>query len=71
MKLKPIKTKKNMKLTGIGWMNFLIKKVKAASTEGEQLQVALLLMKQYEDEHYSVPTPDPIEAIKLKCQRKD
>ena len=36
--------------------------------EGEKVQVALLLIKQYEDLHYPIPVPDPIEAIKLKMQ---
>lgn len=43
-------------------------KVKAASPEGEKVQVALLLIKQYEDTHYPVPLPNPIDAIKLKMQ---
>jgi HTH-type transcriptional regulator/antitoxin HigA len=30
------------------------------------VQVALLLIKQYEDLHYPVPVPNPIEVIKLK-----
>lgn len=36
--------------------------------EGEKLQVALLLIKQYEDLNYSIPMPDPIEAIKIKMK---
>ena len=27
------------------------------STGGQQLQIALLLVKQYEDEHYQIPSP--------------
>lgn len=42
------------------------KKVKPDSPMGEKVQVALLLIKQYEDEHYPIPKPDPIEAIKIK-----
>ena len=38
------------------------------SPEGESLQIALLLIKQYEDEHYTIPLPDPIEAVKLKIE---
>jgi HTH-type transcriptional regulator/antitoxin HigA len=40
------------------------------SPEGEQLQIALLLIKAYEDIHYTIPTPDPIEAVKLKMEEK-
>ncbi|MBK8953724.1 MAG: transcriptional regulator [Chitinophagaceae bacterium] len=41
-------------------------RVKPDSPVGEKVQVALLLIKQYEDLHYPVPVPDPIEVIKLK-----
>ena len=44
------------------------KKIKPNTPEGEKLQVALLLIKQYEDAHYPIPVPDPIDAIKLKMQ---
>jgi HTH-type transcriptional regulator/antitoxin HigA len=70
MKLKPIKTKKEYEAY-LDWVDELFdKKVKRNSPEGEELQVALLLIKQYEDEHYPIPTPDPIEAIKLKMAEK-
>jgi len=34
------------------------------------LQVALLLIKQYEDAHYLIPIPDPIDAIKAVMEEK-
>ncbi len=40
------------------------------SPEGNKLQIALLLVKAYEDEHYHIPAPDPIDAIKLKMDEK-
>lgn len=46
------------------------KKVKPESPLGEKLRVALLLIKQYEDEHHPIPLPDPIEAIKLKMEER-
>ena len=36
------------------------------SPAGEQVQVALLLIKAYEDAHYVIPSPDPIAVIQLK-----
>lgn len=70
MKLKPIKTKKEYEAY-LDWVDELFdKKVKPNSPAGEELQIALLLIKQYEDEHYPIPTPDPIEAIKLKMAEK-
>ena len=40
------------------------------SDSGQQLQIALLLIKQYEDEHYAIPAPDPIEIVKLKMEEQ-
>lgn len=40
------------------------------SPQGEQIQVALLLIKAYEDAHYPIPMPDPIEVVKLKMEEK-
>ncbi|CAN5220078.1 helix-turn-helix domain-containing protein [soil metagenome] len=70
MKLKPIKTKKEYEAY-LDWVDGLFdKKLKPDSPEGEQLQIALLLIKQYEDKYYPIPVPDPIEAIKLKMEEK-
>ena len=40
------------------------------SKEGQRLQIALLLIKQYEDLHYPIPSPDPIEVVRLKMEEK-
>ena len=70
MKLKPVKTKKDY-LALLDWVDQQFdKKVKPDSPQGEQLQIALLLIKQYEDAHYPVPLPDPIAAIKLKMAER-
>jgi len=70
MKLKIIKTKKEYNAY-LNWVDEMFdKKVKPGSAEGEDLQVALLLIKQYEDEHFPIPYPDPIEAIKAKMEER-
>jgi len=70
MKLKPIKSKRDHKAY-LEWVDQLFdKKVKPNTTEGEKLQIALLLIKEYEDKNYPVSLPDPIEAIKLKMQER-
>jgi HTH-type transcriptional regulator / antitoxin HigA len=70
MTLRVIKTKKEY-LAYLNWVDELFdKKVSPESKEGEQLQVALLLIKQYEDEHFPIPYPDPIDAIKAKMAEK-
>ena len=70
MKLKPIKTKKEYQ-SCLDWVDAMFdRNMKPHSEDGQKLQVMLLLVKQYEDEHYPIPTPDPIEAIKLKMEEK-
>jgi HTH-type transcriptional regulator/antitoxin HigA len=68
MELKIIKSKKQYQ-DYLDWVDRQFdNKVKLNSPAGEKLQVALLLIKQYEDIHYPVPLPDPIDTIKLKMQ---
>lgn len=68
MELKIIKTQKQYQ-EYLDWVDKQFdKKVKPNTPLGEKVQVALLLIKQYEDVHYPVPLPDPIEVIKLKMQ---
>jgi len=40
------------------------------SKDGQRLQIALLLIKQYEDEHYAIPFPDALEIVKLKMSEQ-
>ena len=70
MILKPIRTEQEYDQM-MSWINGQFdQKVKPATPEGDTLQVALLLIKAYEDEHYPIPAPDPIEAIRLKMEEK-
>lgn len=66
MELRIIKTKKQYE-EYLDWVDKQFdNQIKPNSPQGEKVQVALLLIKQYEDVHYPIPVPDPIEAIKLK-----
>lgn len=68
MKLKTIKTKKEYEAL-LNWVDVQFdKKIRRHSPAGEQLEIALLLIEKYEDEHYPIPYPDPIEAVKLKMK---
>ncbi len=58
MKLKIKKTKKEY-YAYLSWVDEMFdNKVKPGSVKGEDLQVALLLIKQYEDEHFPIPYPE-------------
>jgi len=66
MELKIIKTKKQYEQY-LNWVDVQFdNKVISNTPQGEKLQVALLLIKQYEDANYPIPLPDPIDAIKVK-----
>lgn len=70
MTLKVIKTKKEYQ-TYLNWVDEQFdRKPEPASLEGEKLQVALLLIKQYEDIHFPIPYPDPIDAIRAKMAER-
>ena len=40
--------------------------MKPNTPEGNKVEVALLLIKQYEDANYPIPMPDPIDAIRVR-----
>src|SRR5690242_192777 len=70
IEIKPIKTKKQYRQY-LDWVDEMFdKKVKPGTKQGDLLQVALILIKNYEDEHYRIPVPDPIEVLKLKMEEK-
>ncbi len=69
MKLAPIKndTMLNQALNRINqlWDS------KANTSEHDELEVLSLLVEKYEDEHYPIPTSDPVEAIKFLMEQND
>ncbi len=40
------------------------------SPEGEELELLALLVEKYEDEHYPIELPDPVEAIKFRMEQE-
>jgi HTH-type transcriptional regulator / antitoxin HigA len=67
MTIKPIKTKRD-------YQNALeqletIFDAKKGSPEGDELEVLGILIEKYEDEHFPVGFPDPIEAIKFRMEQ--
>ncbi|MFI5139979.1 MAG: type II toxin-antitoxin system HigA family antitoxin [Sphingobacteriales bacterium] len=68
MELQIIKTEKEYEYL-LEWIDTQFDlNIDPESKEGGNLQIALLLIKQYEDLHYVIPFPDPIEIVKLKMQ---
>ncbi len=68
MKLKPVKNKTELKkalnrIDGL-WG------AKRNTEKGDELDVLMLLVEKYEEEHYPVPPSDPIEAIKFLMEQR-
>lgn len=39
--------------------------------EGDEAELLGILIEKYEDEHYPIEAPDPIEAIKFRMEQMD
>ena len=39
------------------------------SKEGEEAEILSILIEKYEDEHFPIDAPDPIEAIKFRMEQ--
>jgi HTH-type transcriptional regulator/antitoxin HigA len=67
MKIKPIKTKKDYEAA--------LKKIeelfnaKPDTDEGDLLEILVTLVEVYEQKHYKILPPDPIEAIKFRMEQ--
>ena len=61
MEIRPIKTEKDY--------NSVLKQIEQlfnaapGTTMGDRLEVLATLVEAYEDKHYNIPMPDPVEAI--------
>lgn len=61
MNIKPIKTEKEYE-AGLKEIEQLFD-AEPDSPDGDRLEVLVGLVEAYEDKHYPIPLPDPIEAI--------
>ena len=43
--------------------------VKENSPESDELEILIILVKEYENEHYPMPSPNPLEAIKFRLDQ--
>ena len=45
------------------------KDIKADSKESDELEILSILVKEYENEHFPIPKPNPLEAIKFRLEQ--
>ena len=61
MEIKPIKTEKDYD-AALKEIEKLLD-AEPGTEEGDRLEILSTLVEAYEDEHYDIPAPDPIQAI--------
>ena len=44
---------------------------KPGTPQGDELDVLMLLVEKYEEEHFAIPASDPVEAIKFLMEQND
>jgi HTH-type transcriptional regulator/antitoxin HigA len=67
MTVKPIKTKKDYS-QAMERLEVLFD-AKKGTPAGDELEVLSILIEKYEDEHFPIGLPDPIEAIKFRMEQ--
>ena len=45
------------------------KDLKPESKDSDELEILSILIKEYEQEHYPIPNPSPLEAIKFRLEQ--
>ena len=44
---------------------------KPGTSQGDELDVLMLLVEKYEEAHFAIPASDPVEAIKFLMEQND
>jgi HTH-type transcriptional regulator/antitoxin HigA len=66
MEIKPIKTEKDYD-KALERFEFIFDAT-PNSKEGDEAEILSLLIDNYENKHYPIESPDPIEAIKIRME---
>lgn len=69
MKIRPIKNEEQYDEALSRIYKLMQLELKEGSSQGDELEILSLLVKEYELEHYRVPSPNPIEAIKFRMDQ--
>jgi len=68
MNIKPIKTEADHRAALKEVESLMM--AEPGTAEGERLDVLATLVEAYEEKHYPMEAPDPVEAIKFEMERK-
>lgn len=69
MKVKVLQNEKEYDMATARIYELMQAEIIPDSEEGQELQLLVLVVEEYESKHYLVPPPDPIEAIKFRLEQ--
>ncbi len=67
--LKPIKNDNQYEEFLERIYNLLQKDIKADSNKSDELEILSILVKEYENKHFPISKPNPLEAIKFRLEQ--
>ena len=67
--IKPIKNENQYEAALERIYRLMQKNIKPDTKESDELEVLSVLVKAYEEEHYPVPAPNPLDAIKFRLEQ--
>ena len=68
MDIRPIRTEADYR-EALAMIDSLWEKAEPGTPEGDKCDVLITLVQVYEREHYPIPPPDPVEAIKFRAEQ--
>lgn len=69
--LKPIKTEEQYNQALARVYELMQTNIEENSAASDELEILSILVKEYETEHYPIPSPNPIAAIKFRLEQMD
>ncbi|MBS1523901.1 MAG: transcriptional regulator [Bacteroidetes bacterium] len=67
--LKPIKTEEQYNEALAQVYELMQKDIQPDSAESDELEILSILVREFETEHYPIPAPNPIDAIKFRLDQ--
>lgn len=66
--IKPVKTKQDYEAALQRCYDLMQKNIKQNTPGADELEILSILVEKYEEKHYPVPPPKPLEAIKFRLE---
>ncbi|MES2703448.1 MAG: transcriptional regulator [Bacteroidota bacterium] len=67
--IKPIKNNKQYEAALKRIYTLMQSELKENSEESDELEILSLIVKDYEQQHFPIPKPNPVEAIKFRLEQ--